>query len=110
MVNSKIVATVAVSVLIGVAPGVVFSQTISTVPRAAIQAEIEPTLPDVQAKLAEVGHRLHQAELASVSRPLPESEYIEAQRETARGDYRQAMANLNQVEQQLDDAPNWRGR
>lgn len=110
MKASRIVSSAALIMLIGAGPGVALSQTMSTEPEAAIQAQVTPTLPDVQARLAQVGQRLEDAKLASVSRPLPEGEYIEAQREVARGDYRQAMANLDQADQQLDGVPNWVGR
>jgi hypothetical protein len=107
---SRIVSAAALIVLIGPGPGVALSQMLSKQPQAVIQAETTPSLPDVQARLTEVGRRLREAKLASFSRPLPEGDYVEAQREVARGDYREAMNHLNDAEQQLDGVPNSIGR
>jgi hypothetical protein len=101
---SRIVSTAALIALIGAGPGAALSQTISVEPEAAIQAQGAPTLPDVRDRLAEIGRRLQEAKLASFSRPLPQREYIEAQHEIARGEYREAMNHLNQVDQELDGA------
>jgi Flp pilus assembly protein CpaB len=110
MKPSRIVSAAALIVLIGAAPGVALSQMMSKQTQAAIQAQTTPSLPDVQARLTEVGRRLREAKLASFSRPLPEGDYVEAQREVARGEYREAMNHLNAAEQQLDGLPNRIGR
>ncbi len=106
MKGSRIVSTAAFVLLIGAAPGVALSQMMPRQPQAAIQAQASTTLPEVRTRLAEVGRRMQEAKLANFSRPLPQTEYVEAQREVARGDYREAAANLDQVEQQLDSIPN----
>jgi hypothetical protein len=107
MKRSRIVSATALIVLIGGMPGGALSQTMSVEPQAAIQAQGTPTLPDVRARLAEVGRRLREAKLASYSSPLPQGDYIEAQREIARGDYREAMNHLNQADQELDGVPSY---
>ena len=40
----------------------------------------------------------------------PQGEYIEAQQEIARGEYRDAMNHLNQMDQELDDVTYSTGR
>jgi hypothetical protein len=102
MKASRIVSTAALIALIG-GPGAGLSQAMAMEPKAAIQAERMPTPPDVRDRLTEVGRRLQEARLASYSRPLPQGEYIEAQHEIARGEYRDAMNHLNQVDQELDE-------
>ena len=102
MQASRIVSTAALIALIG-GPAAGLSQAMAMEPKTAIQTERMPTPPDVRERLTEVGRRLKEARLASYSRPLPQREYIEAQQEIARGEYRDAMNHLNQVDQELDD-------
>jgi hypothetical protein len=71
---SRIVGAAALIVLIGAGPGVALSQMLSKEPQAATQAQTAPSLPDVQARMTEVGRRLREAKLASFSRPLPEGD------------------------------------
>jgi hypothetical protein len=71
---SRIVRAAALIVLIGAGPGVALSQMLSKEPQAATQAQTAPSLPDVQARMTEVGRRLREAKLASFSRPLPEGD------------------------------------
>lgn len=106
MKASKFLAIAALAALTA-APGVARSQTVPMEQQATIKAQQAPALADVRAKLVEVGRRLRAAKLASFSRPLPESDYIEAQRQLARGNYREAMTDLNRVEAQLEGVPNW---
>jgi hypothetical protein len=108
--RSTIIGALALIALIGGVRTQLPSQTISVEPEAAIQAHGTPTLPDVQHRLAEVKRRMlrmQEAKVASYPSPMTQKEYIEAQREIARGEYRKAMNNLNQAEQELDGVPNW---
>jgi hypothetical protein len=105
----KISRTLSASMLLamlGPSPGVAMSQMLPREPQAAIKAEPAPVLPDVRARLAEDGRRINEAKLANFTRPIPQAEYVEAEREVARGDYRAAAANLDQVELQLSSIPN----
>jgi hypothetical protein len=63
MKGSRSVSIAALIVLIGAAAGASLSQTISAEPKASIQAQGTPSLPDVRHRLDEVGRRLQQARL-----------------------------------------------
>ena len=107
MMKISTIAAIALSAaVLGAAPGVALSQILTRHPQAAIEAESGMTSSAVNGRLADIGRRLNEAKLANFTRPLPQAEYVEAQREVARGDYRAASANLDQVEQQLDSIPN----
>jgi hypothetical protein len=101
MKSSRVVNGAAFVVLIG-GPGVALGQMILRQPRASIQVQASTTLPEVRARLTEVGLRLQEAMLATFFRTLPQEEYVEAQRKVARGDYCDAAGNLDQVEEQLN--------
>lgn len=98
---SRILGASMLVAMLGPSPGVAMSQLLPKEPQAAIRVPSGPILPDVRARLAEDGRRLNEAKLANFTRPIPQAEYVEAEREVARGDYRAAAANLDQVEQQL---------
>jgi len=103
---SRILGALMLAAMLGPSPRVAMSQLLPNEPQAAIKAQSVPVLPDVRARLVEDGQRLDEAKLANFTRPLPQAEYVEAEREVARGDYRAAEANLDQVELQLSSIPN----
>src|SRR5262245_47232479 len=71
-----------------------------------VEASIEPTAQQIRTDLTTVGRRLHTAEHASVANSEAQSDYVAAWRDYRKGDYDNALEQVNKADSALTSEPN----
>jgi len=107
MTASRIVTSAAIALVLSAGPATVFCGELAAPPET-IQADLVPTLNEVQAQLARTREALTEAEHVSEYLPVAELKYLEAQIEAQNGHYDTAMESLKKVRALIESALNRR--